>query len=708
MSTTVPATGALASTPQVAPVVDANHAAAYDTPAGYRAAITEIRAAAAAYYTGDDIVMDDATYDALLARVTATEAAHPQWARPDSPTVTIAAGVAGGDVAHSVPMLSLDNVFDATTLRGWAARLDKALGRPAAGYTVEPKIDGMAIAARYIDGHLRQVATRGDGRTGEDLTLQALRVAGLPTQLTQPVTVEIRGEVFMTDDDFARANELRIAHGGRAFANPRNAAAGTLRARDRAYDAPLSFVAYAVHDLPGGDGLRHSAAMAAISRLGIATTAGSTAGMALCATMDEVVAAVEWLGTARGDLGFAVDGVVVKADDAADRAKAGSSSRAPRWAIAYKFPADTRTTRLAGIEVQVGRTGVITPVAVLDPVQVGGVVIISATLHNFDDLVRRDVRVGDTVWVRRAGEVIPEVTGAKLDDRPADARPFTPPVNCPRCGGDIDRTQKRWRCVRGRACGAAESLGYFAARDAMDIEGLGDKIVNALVAANLVTDPADLYDLDVATLAGLERMGPASAGKLVANITASRSQPLSRVLTGLGVRMTGRSMSRRLARHFGTMQALRDATVAQLQQVEAVGPERAATIAAELVELGPVIDKLTARGVTMTEPGPASAAADGIRPPLRAEDGTPMTVVITGSVPGLTRNEGNEAIETLGGKSSGSVSTRTRLVVIGDGAGSKAQKAEQLGIRTMPAATFAALLTAYQAGDQTTAEDLLR
>jgi DNA ligase (NAD+) len=242
----------------------------------------------------------------------------------------------------------------------------------------------------------------------------------------------------------------------------------------------------------------------------------------------------------------------------------------------------------------------------------------------------------------------------------------------------------------------------------MDIEGLGDKIVNALVAANLVTDPADLYDLDVAVLAGLERMGPASAGKLVANITASRSQPLSRVLTGLGVRMTGRSMSRRLARHFGTMQALRDATVEQLQQVEAVGPERAATIAAELVELGPVIDKLTARGVTMTEPGPASSAADGIRPPLHTKDGTPMTVVITGSVPGLTRNEGNEAIETLGGKSSGSVSKRTSLVVIGDGAGSKAQKAEELGIRTMPAATFAALLTAYQAGNQTTVESLLR
>jgi len=328
-------------------------------------------------------------------------------------------------------------------------------------------------------------------------------------------------------------------------------------------------------------------------------------------------------------------------------------------------------------------------------------------LHNFDDLVRRDVRVGDTVWVRRAGEVIPEVTGAKLDERPADAHPYTPPQVCPRCGGRIDRTQKRWRCVKGRDCGTAESLQYFAARDAMDIEGLGDKIVNVLVAANLVADPADLYDLDVTTLAALERLGAASAGKLVANIAASRSQPLSRVLTGLGVRMTGRSMSRRLARHFGTMQALRDATITELQEVEAVGPERAATIAAELFDLAPVIDKLAERGVNMTEPGTASAAAGGARLPLRTEDGTPMTVVITGSVPGLTRNEGNEAVETLGGKSSGSVSQRTNLVVIGDGAGSKAQKAEQLRLRTMPAATFAALLAAYQAGDQTTVDVLL-
>jgi DNA ligase (NAD+) len=700
--------------PEIAPVVDAAHAEPFGTPEDYQAAIERIRAAAGAYYAGTDLAMDDATYDALLARVTATEEAQPDWAVADSPAAVVGAGGGVvGDVEHSTPMLSLANVFDTDELRAWAARLDRVLGRPAAGYTVEPKIDGMAIAARYVDGRLTQVATRGDGRAGEDVTAQARSVAGLPAALASPVTVEVRGEVFMTDADFAKANELRTGHGGAPFANPRNAAAGTLRAQDRAYLAPLSFLAYAVHDLPTGEGLTHSAAMAAIAELGVATTGGSAAGMAICTTVDELVDAITALGALRDKLGFDIDGVVIKADSPTDRDAAGSSSRAPRWAIAYKFPADTRTSRLTAIEVQVGRTGVITPVAVIEPVQVGGVVVTSATLHNFDDLVRRDVRVGDTVFVRRAGEVIPEITGAKLDERPAGAEPFTAPTVCPRCGGEIDRSQKRWRCVQGRACGATESLAYFAARDSMDIEGLGDKVIRALVAAGMVTDPADLYDLDVAAVSQLERLGRTSAAKLIANIEASKTQPLSRVLTGLGVRMTGRSMSRRLARHFGSMQALCAATVEQLEEVEAVGPERAATIAAELADLAPVIAKLTERGINMLEPGVTPYAdrladapvVEGVRLPLQKEDGSPMTVVVTGSVPGLTRNEGNEAVEHLGGKSSGSVSKRTDLVVVGDGAGSKAAKAEELGVRVMAADRFAALLAAHNAGEEPSLDD---
>ncbi|GAA3292794.1 NAD-dependent DNA ligase LigA [Dactylosporangium vinaceum] len=691
---------------------------AFDTRSDYRTAIEQVRTAAAAYYSGPDLAMDDADYDALMHRIAATEEAHPQWKPEDSPTEVVAAGGGVvGDVVHSEPMLSLDNVFDEDSLRRWAARLDKLLGRPAAGYTVEPKIDGLAVAARYEDGRLVQVATRGDGRAGEDVTGQARRAAGLPERLTEPLTIEVRGEVFMTDADFEVANAMRTGTGEPPFAHPRSAAAGTLRAQDRTYDAPMSFLAYGVRGL--GDG-PHSAAMAELQRLGVASTGGGP----VCATIDEILVAVKELSEGRATLGYGIDGAVIKADDPADRDQAGSGSRAPRWGIAYKFPADTRTTRLKAIEVQIGRTGVITPVAVLEPVQISGVIVTSATLHNFDDLVRRNVRAGDTVFVRRAGDVIPEITGAKLDERPADSVPFEPPAHCPRCGGEIDRTQKRWRCTTGRACGAREALSYYASRDCLDIEGLGGKIIDMLIASGRVTDPADLYDLDVPTLSAFDRMGEVSATKLVTAIQASKSQPLGRVLTGLGVRMTGRSMSRRLATHFGTMDALLAATPLELQEVDAVGPERAVTIAAELVELAPVIARLAERGVNMTEPtyrprptpadpsapaatdpsatnlSAAGADADGTlatpgaRLPLQKEDGTPMTVVVTGSVPGLTRNEGNEAVERLGGRSSGSVSKKTDLVVVGEGAGSKAAKAEALGVTIMPAEAFAELVQA--------------
>ena len=670
------------------PVVDPAVAAPFGAIEEYATAIAQIRAAALAYYQGSDVLMDDAAYDALLARVAATEAVRPGWKIEDTPTETVAAGVPiGGDVVHSEPMLGLDNVFGEDELRKWAARLDKLVGHPVAVYTVEPKIDGLAIAARYTDGALTLVATRGDGVAGENVTRIASRAAGLPTRLAEPRTLEVRGEVFMTETDFAAANELRVAHEEPAFAHPRSAAAGTLRADQRAYAAPLSFLAYAVRGLD----LPHSAALAELERLGVATTLGSPAELTICATLDEVVAAIARLTELRPSLGFGVDGAVVKADDPADRDAAGSSSRAPRWGISYKFPTDTRTTTLLAIDVQVGRTGVITPVAVLEPVVISGVTVTSATLHNFGDLVRRNVRVGDTVFVHRAGDVIPEITGAQLDLRLADSVAFEPPDVCPRCGGEIDRSQKRWRCVQGRVRGARQTLHYFATRDGMDIEHLGDKIIDQVVSVGLVTDPADLFDLDVATLVGLDRMGEVSAGKLVASIQGAKDRPLSKVLTALGMRMAGRAMCRRLARSFGTMQALLDAPAEQLQRVEGVGPERAVTIAAELVDYRPVIEKLAARGVNMTEP--EADVPESL--PLQRPDGSPMRVVVTGAIPGLTRTEGNEAVERLGGTASGSVSAKTDLVVVGEGAGSKATKATELGVRVMPAEEFAALLAEH-------------
>ncbi|HEY3609194.1 MAG TPA: NAD-dependent DNA ligase LigA [Pseudonocardiaceae bacterium] len=690
------------------PAVDPDTAAPFGTADEYAAALAEVRSAAQAYYAGaGELEMDDADYDALLARLAATEAAHPDWKPERSPTELVGAGVAGGDVEHSTPMLGLDNVFSEDDLRKWAARLEKLVGRPVTAYTVEPKIDGLAVAVWYVDGELTRIATRGDGRAGDDVTAQARRASGLPTELGSPMTIEVRGEVFMTEADFEVANEMRTGHGEPAFAHPRSAAAGTLRAPKRTYAAPVSFLAYTVY---GMEGLaEHSAAMTELERLGVATTVGAKLPMRICDGIDEVLAAVEAVGVARGGLGFGVDGAVIKADQPADRDAAGSSTRAPRWGIAYKFPADTRTTRLLGIEVQVGRTGVITPVAVLEPVMISGVRVVSATLHNFGDLVRRNVRVGDTVFVHRAGDVIPEVTGAKLDERPADSVPFEPPAVCPRCGSDIDRSQKRWRCTKGRVCGARQTLTYFTTREAMDIEFLGDKIIDALVGADLVTDPADLYDLDVPTVAQLDRLGDISARRLVDSIQSTKSRPLSRVVTGLGLLMTGRAMSRRLAKHFGTMAALLAADAEALQQVEGIGPERAVTIAAELADLTPVIEKLAARGVNMTEPDagprPESVGADL---PLRKPDGTPMKVVVTGAVPGLqNRTEGNEAVERLGGAAAGSVSARTDLVVVGDGAGSKADKAAELGVRIMPAERFAALLAAHDAGDEAAVADIL-
>ncbi|MDI1462582.1 NAD-dependent DNA ligase LigA [Catellatospora sp. KI3] len=695
--------------PATAPVIDPAHAQPFYTHDEYLAAVARAQRAATAYHAGD-VTVDDTTYDALVARIAATEDHHPAWQSTSSPTRVVTG--AGGDVPHGTPMLSLDNVFDEDGLRGWAARLHKAVGQRVAQYTVEPKIDGLAVAAHYTDGLLTLVATRGDGRTGEDVTAQARLVAGLPRRLTEPVTIEIRGEVFMTDADFATANEIRLAHGEPVFAHPRSAAAGTIRAINRGYDVPLSFLAYTAVGVPDEHAAAHSTLIGYLAWLGVATTAQSSAGMVVGTSIDEVVDNVAALGARRGQLGFAVDGVVVKANFAADQQAAGESSRAPRWSVAYKFPADTRATTLLRIDVQVGRTGLITPVAVLEPVQVGGVIVASASLHNFVDLVLRDVRVGDTVFVRRAGEVIPEITGAKLDERPETALPFEPPAVCPRCQGEIDRSQKRWRCLRGRACGARESLLYYAGRDAMDIEGLGDKVVDSLIAAGLVTDPADLYELDAPTLARLDRMGAQSAANLVANITASKLKPLSRVLTALGVRMTGRSLSRRIARHFGTMDAIRAATVAEWELVEGIGAARAQVIVAELAELAPVIDRLAAYGVGMVEPG--SPALDTTETPSAAtlpllrRDGTPMTVVVTGSVPGLSRTEGNEAVEVLGGRSAGSVSKKTDLVVVGDGAGSKADKAAELRVPVLAGDRFAELLAAHRAGKHKQARQILR
>jgi DNA ligase (NAD+) len=683
--------------------------------AAYAQAVEDAVKASAAYYAGGTSVLDDDTYDRLVRGIAAWESAHPDEVLPDSPTGKVAGGAVEGDVPHTVPMLSLDNVFSPEEFTAWTASLARRIGHDVTRFGVEPKLDGLAIAARYTRGRLTRLITRGDGTAGEDVSHAIGTVEGLPAELTEPVTVEVRGEVLMTTAQFEHANEVRTAHGGQPFANPRNAAAGTLRAKDRAYTVPMTFFGYALLPLPGTEEAlaarlgeaAHSELMARCGELGVNTTAVTVVPGTTAETAEQVLARVKEIAALRAELPFGIDGIVIKADLAADQEAAGAGSRAPRWAIAYKLPAVEKITRLLEVEWNVGRTGIIAPRAVLEPVEIDGSTITYATLHNPADITRRDLRLGDHVMVHRAGDVIPRVEAPVAHLRTGEERPIVFPEVCPRCGSAIDTSEQRWRCENGRNCHLVAALSYAAGRDQLDIEGLGHTRVVQLVEAGLVADLADVFALTRGQLLALERMGETSTDNLLAAIGAAKGQPLSRVLCALGVRGTGRSMSRRIARYFATMDHIRAADAEAMQRVEGIGTEKAPSIVAELAELAPLIGKLTAAGVNMTEPGAT--------PPVTADDtdtdtgalgaepaGGPLTgmaVVVTGAMTGplekLSRNQMNELIERAGGRSSSSVSKKTTLVVAGEGAGSKRAKAEDLGIRLVAPDEFATLVADY-------------
>ncbi|WP_307059451.1 NAD-dependent DNA ligase LigA [Streptomyces achromogenes] len=705
--------------------------------AAYAQAVEDAVKASAAYYAAGTSGLDDDDYDRLVRSIAAWEAEHPEQTLADSPTGKVAGGAVVGDVPHTTAMLSLDNVFSPEEFTAWTVSLSRRIGREVSRFSVEPKLDGLAIAARYRQGRLTQLVTRGDGTAGEDVSHAIGTVEGLPAELAEPVTVEVRGEVLMTNAQFEHANEVRTAHGGAPFANPRNAAAGTLRARERAYTVPMTFFGYGLLPLADTDPalaerLResaHSDLMAEAAGLGVNTTAATAVPGITAATVEEVLARVAETAALRSTLPFGIDGIVVKADLAADQAAAGSGSRAPRWAIAFKLRAVEKITRLVAVEWNVGRTGVIAPRAVLEPVEIEGSTITYATLHNPADITRRDLRLGDRVMVHRAGDVIPRVEAPVAHLRTGEEQPIVFPETCPRCGSGIDTSEQRWRCENGRDCHLVASLSYAAGRDQLDIEGLGHTRVVQLVDARLVADLADLFTLTRDQLLGLERMGETSTDNLLAALATARSQPLSRVLCALGVRGTGRSMSRRIARHFATMDHLRAADAEAIRQVEGIGAEKAPSIVAELAELAPLIDKLVAVGVNMTEPGATpplprtAAAADGNegdgtegrentegRESTGAADAAAvpgplagMTVVVTGAMTGslekLSRNQMNELIERAGGRSSSSVSGKTSLVVAGEGAGSKRAKAEALGVRLAAPDEFAALVADLLAPD---------
>ncbi|MFF4341749.1 NAD-dependent DNA ligase LigA [Kitasatospora sp. NPDC001540] len=680
--------------------------AALLTSGDYADAVATATRAAAAYYADGTTTLGDDEYDALARAIAAYEQAHPEEVSEQSPTGKVAGGAAEGDVTHSVPMLSLDNVFSGEELADWAASLERRLGRSPAGWCVEPKLDGLAIAARYEGGALRQVLTRGNGLAGEDITHTAGDVLGLPAVLTEPIDVELRGEVLLTHAQFELANEIRTAHGAVPFANPRNGAAGTLRAKDRPYRIELTFFAYDAVGLAGADGaLAHSALLERLAALGANTAASTAAAPQRCESVEEVQRRVEEIAGMRAALPFGIDGVVVKADDAADQAQAGSGSRAPRWAVARKLAAEHKVTRLLAVEWAVGRTGVIAPRAVLEPVVIDGVTVSFATLHNPADITRRGLMLGDRVFVYRAGDVIPRVEAPLVEERTGAERPIVFPSACPRCGEAIDTGEQRWRCVRGRNCQVVASIIYAAGRDQLDIEGLGSTRAVQLVEAGLVRDLADVFTLTREQLLSLERMGTTSTDNLLAAIETARTRPLGRVLCALGVRGTGRSMSRRIAAHFGSMAAIRAADAETLAAVEGIGPEKARLVVSELAELSTLLDRLAALGVgtQVTAPtAPVTAPAVGTSEDAEVPAAGPLTgeaVVVTGSMTGplaaLSRNEMNELIERAGGKASSSVSGRTTLLVAGEKAGSKRAKAEELGIRILDPEQFATLLAAH-------------
>jgi DNA ligase (NAD+) len=691
--------------------------------AAYAQAVEDAVTASAAYYADGTSALDDDAYDRLVRGIAAWEADHPEQVLPGSPTGKVAGGAVEGDVPHTVAMLSLDNVFSPEEFTAWTASLARRVGHEIERFSVEPKLDGLAVAARYTDGRLTRLITRGDGTAGEDVSHAIGTIEGLPVELAEPVTVEVRGEVLMTTAQFEHANEVRTAHGGQPFANPRGASAGSLRARERAYTVPMTFFGYGLLPLPGTAtalatrlaDLAHSELMTQAAAFGINTTAttpvpGSTAG-----TVADVLARVREIAARRADLPFGIDGIVVKADLAADQRTAGSGSRAPRWAIAYKLPAVEKITRLLEVEWNVGRTGIIAPRAVLEPVEIDGATITYATLHNPADITRRDLRLGDQVMVHRAGDVIPRVEAPVAHLRTGEEQPIVFPSVCPRCGAGIDTGEQRWRCENGRNCHLVAALSYAAGRDQLDIEGLGHTRVVQLVDAGLVADLADLFTLTREQLLGLERMGDTSTDNLLAALDAAKGRPLARVLCALGIRGTGRSMSRRIARHFATMDHIRAADAEAMRRVEGIGTEKAPSIVAELAELAPLIDRLVAAGVNMTEPGATPPAPDATGEQGDSTAHTPgaggaeeaagetaggplagMTVVVTGAMTGplekLSRNRMNELVEQAGGRSSSSVSKRTTLVVAGEGAGAKRAKAESLGIRLATPDEFAALI----------------
>jgi DNA ligase (NAD+) len=651
------------------------------------------------YYVLDQPTISDAEYDALYRELQALEADHPSLVTPESPTQRVGGAVQAqfAPVRHAVPMLSIRTETDtsAAGARSFDARIRRDLGldddAPAVEYVAELKFDGLAVNLRYERGRLVVAATRGDGEMGEDVTRNILTIRAIPARLAGaglPDALDVRGEVYMTRRDFARLNERQAAAGLRAFINPRNTAAGAVRQLDPAMTAqrPLRFFAYGVGEVRGWPlPPTHAALLDALAAFGLPVDRHRRVARGA----DELVEFHDHVTAIRDELPFDIDGVVYKVNRLALQRELGFVTREPRFAVAHKFPAEEMPTQLLDIVVQVGRTGAITPIARLTPVFVGGVTVTNATLHNEDEVRRKDVRIGDTVIVRRAGDVIPEIVRVLPERRPPDAREFAMPTHCPECGSAIVRLPDEAvaRCTGGLVCPAQrkQSLRHFASRHAMDIEGLGEKLIDQLVDTGRVRTPADIYALEASDLATLERMAERSAANVIAAIEGSRATTLARFIFALGIRHVGEATARDLAVHFGALDPLMAASGEELLQVRDVGPVLAEAIRDFFAEPHnrQVIDALRQAGVHWKEVAPQRPSSG----PL-----TGRTFVLTGTLPTLSRDEAKALLEAAGATVAGSVSKKTDYVVAGADAGSKLARAQALGVAVIDEQQMRALL----------------
>ena len=645
------------------------------------------------YHVLDNPTIPDAEYDRLFHQLKALEAEHPELIIADSPTQRVGAKPLSGfaQIRHEIPMLSLDNAFSDEEFYAFVKRIEDRLIRLPKPLTFccEPKLDGLAVSILYVNGVLTQAATRGDGTTGEDITANIRTIRNIPLQLLMdnpPARLEVRGEVFMPHAGFERLNQQALEKGEKTFANPRNAAAGSLRQLDPKITSkrPLVLNAYGIGiaegvDLPN----THYDRLQWLKSIGIPVNPE----IRLCNGTDEVLDFYRDIQNKRSSLGYDIDGTVLKINDIALQEKLGFISKAPRWAIAYKFPAQEELTRLNDVEFQVGRTGAITPVAKLEPVFVAGVTVSNATLHNGDEIERLDIAIGDTVVIRRAGDVIPQIIGVLHDRRPADARPIVFPETCPVCDSAIVRIEGEAvaRCTGGLFCAAQrkEALKHFVSRKAMDIDGVGGKLIEQLVDRELIHTPADLFKLDLTTLTRLERMGAKSAENALASLEKAKHTTLARFIFALGIREVGEATALNLANHFKTLEALQNADLEALQQVPDVGEVVANRILAFWHEPHnvAVVNDLIAQGVHWDDVEVKEVGENLFKG---------KTVVLTGTLTQMGRNEAKALLQDMGAKVSGSVSAKTDFVIAGDAAGSKLTKAQELGVTVLTEEEFLA------------------